>query len=172
MRSVANDPESEKKDEAPFVADGLAAGACNEEGVDVTLVRMFLRLTPAERLDEASAAANGIEELRALRSIEARYRHDPRGLVPEEVHLLGPGHDLLQTSCGPLDALGAIDAGLSYDDLLPDSEEIRVEPDVSIRILSLRRIVELETAAGRPKDLAVLPTLRATLAEIERVRGA
>jgi len=68
IRIVSDDLEPNKEDEAPFVADGLAAGAYNEEGVDVTLVRMFLRLTPAERLDEASAAANGIAELRALRS--------------------------------------------------------------------------------------------------------
>lgn len=105
--------------------------------------------------------------LAAIGSIEARYRHDPRGLVPEEAHLLGPGHNLLQTTCGPLDAL---DAGLSYDDLLPDSEEVPVGPGLSTRILSLRRIVDLKTAAGRPKDLAVLPTLRATLAEIEKAR--
>jgi hypothetical protein len=110
--------------------------------------------------------------LAALRSIDARYRHDPRGLVPTESHLLGPGHNLLQTSCGPLDALGAIDAGLSYDDLLADTEELRVAPGLSTRILSLRRLVELKTAAGRPKDLAVLPTLRATLLEIEKARGA
>jgi hypothetical protein len=43
---------------------------------------------------------------------------------------------------------------------------------VSTRILTLKRIVELKTAAARPKDLAVLPTLRATLAEIEKARGA
>lgn len=110
--------------------------------------------------------------LAALRSIDARYRHDPRGLVPEESHLLGPGHNLLQTTCGPLDALGAIDAGLAYEDLLPDSEEVRVGPGLTTRILSLRRLVELKTAAGRPKDLAALPTLRATLVELERKRGA
>ena len=109
--------------------------------------------------------------LDALRSIEARYRHDPRGLVPEEKHLLGPGHNLLQTACGPLDALGAIENGLSWDDLLPDSEEMRVGPDLSARVLSLRRLVELKAAAGRPKDVAVLPTLRATLAEVEKTRG-
>ena len=107
----------------------------------------------------------------ARRSIGARYRHDPRGLVPEEAHLLGPGHNLLQTGCGPLDALGAIDAGLAYDDLLPDSEVISIGPGLAVRILSLRRLVELKSAAGRPKDLAVLPTLRATLAEIEKARS-
>lgn len=109
--------------------------------------------------------------LAALRSIDARYRHDPRGLVPEEKHLLGPGHNLLQTACGPLDALGAIEDGLSFEDLLADSEEMRVGPDLSVRVLSLRRLVELKEAAGRPKDLAVLPTLRATLVELEKTRG-
>lgn len=106
--------------------------------------------------------------LAALRSIDAIYRHDPRGLVPQESHLLGPGHNLLQTSCGPLDALGT---GLSYDALLPDSEEIRLAPAVSARVLSLRRLIEVKAAAGRPKDLAALPTLRATLVEIEKKRG-
>lgn len=47
---------------------------------------------------------------------------------------------------------------------------ISIGPGLSTRILSLRRIVDLKTAAGRPKDLAVLPTLRATLAEIEKAR--
>lgn len=63
---VAIEGELKSVDEAPFVADGIAAGSYNEDGVDVTLIRAFLRLTPAERLDAASASANGIEELRAL----------------------------------------------------------------------------------------------------------
>jgi len=72
MKAVSNEVDPQREAEAPFVADGLAAGAYNEEGVDLTLVRMFLGLSPAERLDEASAAANGIEELRALRSHASR----------------------------------------------------------------------------------------------------
>lgn len=150
--AVPDDLEPNQDDDAPFVPDGLAAGA------------------PVRRAAMRFDYRRALTVLAALRSIEARYRHDPRGLVPEEAHLLGPGHDRLQTTCGPLDALGAIDAGLSCNDLLPDSEEIPVGPDLSTRILSLRRIVELKTAAGRPKDLAVLPTLRATLAEIEKAR--
>jgi hypothetical protein len=64
--------EPMRDDEAPFVADGLEAGAYDEAGVDLTLIRMFLRLTPAERLDEASTAADGIEELRALQRPASR----------------------------------------------------------------------------------------------------
>lgn len=139
-------------------------------------ISAILRGAPVVTLDLDVVHRRGPENVRrllaALRSIDARYRHDPRGLVPEERHLLGPGHNLLQTTCGPLDALGAIEDGLTYDDLLPDSEEMRVGPGLSARVLSLRRLVDLKAAAGRPKDLAVLPTLRATLAEIERARGA
>ena len=68
MRSVSDEVEPKREDEAPFVADGLAAGAYNEEGVDLTLIRMFLRLTPAERLDEASAWANALVELEKTRA--------------------------------------------------------------------------------------------------------
>ncbi len=66
MRGMSGEGEPKTDDGGAFIADGLAAGAYNEDGVDVTLIRMFLRLTPAQRLDEASAFANGIEELRAL----------------------------------------------------------------------------------------------------------
>jgi len=72
MKSVPDEVEPKREDERPFVADGLAAGAYNEEGVDLTLVRMFLRLTPGERLDQASASANAIEELRALQGPQPR----------------------------------------------------------------------------------------------------
>ncbi|MBL8114656.1 MAG: hypothetical protein JNK60_17380 [Acidobacteria bacterium] len=108
--------------------------------------------------------------LSALRTLEAVYRHDPRALVPEESHLLGKGHNLLQTTCGPLDALGEITPGLTYDDLLPDSEELRLAPGTSTKVLSLRRLIDVKAAAGRQKDLLALPALRATLAEIEKNR--
>jgi hypothetical protein len=72
VEGVSDEVDPNRKEEAPFVADGLAAGAYNEEGVDLTLIRMFLSLTPAERLDGANASANGIEELRALQTSASR----------------------------------------------------------------------------------------------------
>jgi hypothetical protein len=36
-----------------------------------------------------------------------------------------------------------------------------------VRVLSLRRLVELKRALARPKDLAMLPVLEATLRERE-----
>lgn len=153
----------------------MVLAAHEVEFVVVGGISAILRGAPVVTLDLDLVHRRTPENVRrllaALRSIDARYRHDPRDLVPEEKHLLGPGHNLLQTTCGPLDALGAIEDGLSFEDLLADSEEMRVGPDLSVRVLSLRRLVELKEAAGRPKDLAVLPTLRATLVELEKTRG-
>lgn len=49
--------------------------------------------------------------LRVLQDIEAIARHDPRRLRPNETHLIGPGHVLLETRFGDFDCLGAIDGG-------------------------------------------------------------
>src|SRR5512137_1229510 len=58
-----------------------------------------------------------------LESVDARYRGRPAGqlLRPTRETLLGDGHQLLVTSLGPLDVLGAIEGGLGYAELLPDA---------------------------------------------------
>lgn len=104
--------------------------------------------------------------LAALEALRARYR-DPRGLAPTASTLLGPGHHLLTTSHGPLDLLGAIADGLTYEDLVPDTLSLDVH-GAAIPVLTLARLIEVKQAAGRAKDLAVLPTLRATLEESRR----
>lgn len=38
--------------------------SANDDGVDVTLIRWMLSLTPSERLDVAQSAAESIENLR------------------------------------------------------------------------------------------------------------
>lgn len=57
------------------------------------------------------------------------------------------------------------DAG--YEELLPDTVVLQVG-DLQIRVLSLPRLIEAKQRAGRPKDLAALPLLHATLS---RSRG-
>lgn len=102
-----------------------------------------------------------------LEAVHARYRHDPRDLAPSEPLLLGPGHHLLMTDHGPLDVLGALADGLTYEDLIADTVSLAL-PGVSVPVLSLSRVIEVKQAAGRPKDLAALPTLRAALDELRR----
>ena len=103
----------------------------------------------------------------ALAELGARYRADPRGLAPTRETLLGPGHHLLSTSLGPLDLLGSVAGGLAYEDLAPDTVTLAVA-DLAVPVLALPRLIEVKEATGRPKDLAALPTLRATLEEIRR----
>jgi hypothetical protein len=106
--------------------------------------------------------------LAALAELHAVYRGDPRNLAPSESHLIGPGHQLLSTSTGDLDCLGAIDGAKTYEDLLEFSRELTVGPNAVVRVLELSTLLEVKRRAGRAKDLAVLPFLEATLDEIRK----
>jgi len=97
-----------------------------------------------------------------LTELQAVYRHDDRGLRPTESHLMGPGHQLLVTRLGPLDALGALDSE-TYAELVSQSSPMELGEGLSILVLELSKLIELKRNAGRPKDLAVLPVLEATL---------
>jgi len=105
--------------------------------------------------------------LTALRDLNAYYRLDPRKLVPNESHLSGKGHQLLTTSLGDLDVLGTIMESSTYEDLLEFTVLVDLEV-VRVRVLELSKIIEAKAFAGRPKDLAALPALRATLDEIRK----
>jgi hypothetical protein len=106
--------------------------------------------------------------LRVLEQVNAIYRHDPRRLRPTASHLLGAGHQLLETDFGDLDCLGEIDGGRTFEDLEPHTSRLSLGGELSIRVLNLRELVEVKRRAGRPKDLAVLPVLEATIDEAER----
>lgn len=97
-----------------------------------------------------------------LKEVRAHFRGRPE-LLPSEDALLGPGHQLLMTTLGPLDLLGTIEQGLDYDALLPDTHEIET-PAGSARVLSLSKIVELKRTSTHEKDRAMLPFLEAALA--------
>lgn len=111
-------------------------------------------------------ADNVARLLAVLEALHARYR-DPRDLPPAASTLLGPGHHLLTTNYGPLDLLGSIADGLAYEDLAADTVSLDVDGR-PVAVLALARLIEVKQATGRPKDLAVIPTLRATLAEQRR----
>jgi len=99
--------------------------------------------------------------LAALADLDAVFRNDDRRLRPNESHLASKGHKLLMTRYGVVDVLGALDE-LEYGDLLEDTVELSLDP-MRVRVLSLARLIEVKEKAGREKDLAVLPLLRATL---------
>ena len=71
------------------------------------------------------------------------------------------------TAAGPLDVLGSVGGGLGFLDLAERSVEIEID-GLGLRVATLATLIELKEHANRPKDRAVLPILRATLAESRR----
>lgn len=112
---------------------------------------------------------NVVRLKRALDELHAVARDDPRNLRFDESHLRTRGHKLAKTDAGPVDVLGAINDDKTYLDLLPFTEELEVL-EHPVRVLSLERLVELKRELGRPKDLAMLPVLEATLRERKKAQ--
>ena len=77
---------------------------------------------------------------------------------------MGPGHQLLVTTHGDLDCLGTVGEGQTYEDLLDRAPTLDLGEGMSVRVIDLPTLIELKEKAARPKDLAALPVLRATLA--------
>jgi hypothetical protein len=72
-----------------------------------------------------------------------------------------------------LDAFYRHDPRRVYEDLLSGAPELRLGEGLPVHVLDLAALIELKENAGRPKDLAVLPLLRATPAEsLRRSSGA
>jgi hypothetical protein len=140
-----------------FVVVGGLSGVFNGAPIVTLDVDILHRRTPE----------NVGRLLVALAELDARYKHDPRRLEPSESHLLGPGHQLLQTRFGDLDVLGTIDDQVNYEDVLMQTIEVELD-DFRVRALELSRLIAAKEFAGRPKDVAVLPVLRATLAELQK----
>jgi len=141
-----------------FIVVGMAAGVLQGAPVTTLDLDILHRRNPE----------NVARLLKVLGDVDAVARHDSRRLRPQESHLIGTGHLLLTTTYGDLDCLGSIDEGKGYDDLLEQSVEMKLGDGQAIRVLGLRSLIGIKERAGRPKDLAVIPLLKATLDEIDR----
>lgn len=103
----------------------------------------------------------------ALTELGAVARGDRRNIPFNETHLRTTGHKLATTTAGALDVLGTINDGLRYEDLI-DTTRVLTMGGYEIRVISLERLVALKRELGRPKDLAMLSTLEATLRERDK----
>lgn len=74
----------------------------------------------------------------------------------------------LTTTLGDLDLLGEVAGGGSYEQLLPFTEELAAF-DITCRVVTLERLIQLKRAAGRPKDLEVIAELQALLEERRKI---
>jgi hypothetical protein len=101
--------------------------------------------------------------LAALRELDARYI-DPGGrhIVPDADKLASFRIHQLVTSLGPLDVMETIGKGMSYADLVDDTQVMEVA-GVHLRVLGLETIILSKEQANRDKDRATLHVLRRTL---------
>lgn len=141
-----------------ILVGGIAAtvhgSARHTEDIDIVYAR-----TP-DNIDRVAAA---------LAPYEPYLRGAPPGLPFKcDAETLRRGLNFtLTTSLGSLDLLGEIVGGGGYDDLLPDSIEIKIF-GVTCRCLDLDTLIRVKRAAGRPKDLAVVAELEALREERNR----
>jgi len=138
-------------------------------GIAAVLQRVPINTIDLDILHERTPD-NVARLLAVLAELDAVCRDDPRDLKPNETHLLGAGSQLLRTRTLDFDLLGTIDDGLSYVDLLLDTDLVEVA-GLEIRVLKLERLIEIKRKLNRPKDKLMLMHLEATLEERERMRG-
>lgn len=98
----------------------------------------------------------------ALAAYEPYLRGAPVGLPFRwEVKTLERGLNFtLISALGPIDLLGEIAGGGTYEQLLPDTLEITAF-GVTCHCLTLDRLIDVKRAAGRTKDLEAIAELEA-----------
>lgn len=96
----------------------------------------------------------------ALASFKPRLRGFPKDLpfIWDERTLQSGTNFTLQTDIGDIDLLGEVAGVGSYLDALANSTILKLFDD-DVRVLSLGDLIKAKRAAGRPKDLFVLPQL-------------
>jgi predicted nucleotidyltransferase len=154
---------------APLRFDGILK-ALVDHGVEFILVggvAAVLEGAPLSTLDVDVVFLRRDENLStlldALRALNARYS-DPAGrhIVPDADKLATLRTHRLVTSFGALDVMETIGQGLSYADLLGDTQVMEVA-GVKVRVLGLETIILSKEQANRDKDRATLHILRRTL---------
>ena len=121
-----------------------------------------------------AAADNLIALSRALAELDARLRtaSDPHGVpFPLEPEMLATARSwTLVTRYGDLDLVFEPAGTRGYSDLVRDAGRllVAVDPPLEVAVASLSDVIRSKEAAGRAKDRAALPLLRATLEESSR----
>ncbi len=108
------------------------------------------------------------ENIARLVQVLAPLRPRLRGFPPDLPFVLDAraiqlgSNFTLEVGDESFDLLGVMSAIGGYDDVVAKAIDMALDSR-TIRVLSLEQLIATKTAAGRAKDLAVLPVLRATL---------
>ncbi len=156
----------------PAVADiGALTRLLLERGIEFILVGGAAAVAHGAPIstrdyDVVHARNSGnVARLVALASeVDAYFRTDLSGrrIVPMASHFAGHGQLLLTTTLGPIDFLCELHDGRGFEELLPNSIVFDAEGR-GLRVLDLPTLIEVKTAAGRPKDKLAVAELLALL---------
>jgi len=128
-------------------------------GIDI--VTRDIDITPAVEPDNLQRLADALSELHAAIRVRAG---EPPVPLPADPRLLARGEIWnLATDAGDLDITTRPDGTNGYEDLKDGAYRQPLPGGLHIPIASLQDIIRSKTAAGRAKDLAALPQLRAAL---------
>lgn len=112
------------------------------------------------------------ENVRRLAKALVPFHPKLRGLPPGlpcdvDEHALKMGANFtLDLGGEPLDLLAEMSGIGGYDEIIANAEEMEVAGK-RVKVLALADLIRTKRAAGRPKDVAVLPLLEATLDMIQ-----
>jgi predicted nucleotidyltransferase len=142
------------REEVKFVIIGGAA-AVLQGSAYVTADFAFCYSRDKENLKKLAAA---------LASLNPLLRGAPQDLPFKlDAGTLRSGSNFtLMTDVGAVDILGEVSGLGNYQNLLPFSEELEFF-GLRCRVLTLEGLIKTKRAAGRPKDLMLLPELEALL---------
>lgn len=133
-----------------IIVGGVAAAVHGASRLTLDLDIVYLR-----------SPENVLRLVRSLEDLHPYLRGAPPGLpfrFDSETVERGLNFTL-STTLGDIDLLGEITGG-AYSDLLPNTDTIRVF-DIECRCLSVRKLIQVKRACGRPKDLEGIAELEA-----------
>ena len=91
--------------------------------------------------------------LTALNFLDANSRTPgAKHRKPEYSPLQSTGHHLLMTRAGPLDLLGTIGRGHSYDDLIGQTIDMEIGEGLQVHVLKLDAIIGIKEETAGEKD--------------------
>jgi hypothetical protein len=126
-------------------------------------------ITPERSRANLVRLAAALEELDAMVVVDGLDYPVDREHFPLTAESIDNGTSWrLTTRAGRLDLALMPDGTQGYDDLRRGAQRLPISDRVDVPVAALADIIRSKQAAGREKDLAVLPTLRRALEELSR----
>jgi hypothetical protein len=157
-----------------FVKDTIILLAkAQVEFVVVGGISAVLQGAPLPTIDLDICYRRTPENIARLVKTLAPLRPRPRGFPPDLPFIFDDrtiqlgSNFTLEIGDESLDLLGVMSGIGRYEQIIHEAQDLMVGP-CRVKVLSLAQLIATKEAAGRPKDLAALPMLRAALDLLER----